>query len=102
MTLLDVELSADATAIKPIQNEINIDSLVVGQKLMVIYIGDPQPEDVREDLLDWWTRDYLAEVVEINSDHIVVRDLDATEDWVDCKYQIWNTDITVALEAIAS
>ncbi|MGH1484740.1 MAG: hypothetical protein ACRBCI_00890 [Cellvibrionaceae bacterium] len=100
MNILDVDLSTDTTVIKPIQNNSNINNLAIGQKLMIIYVGDPQPEDVREDLLDWWTRDYLAEVVEINSDHIVVRDLDATEDWVDCKYQIWNTDKTVTLEAI--
>ena len=69
--------------------------LSVGQSVKVEYVGGPPPDDIHDDLKDWWVRDYNATILSINNDSIVVKDTDASEDWVDCIYTIWSSDKTV-------
>jgi len=69
--------------------------LFVGQSVKIKYVGEPPPEDGHEDLKAWWVRDYNATILSITDKCIVVKDTDASEDWVDCTYTIWLKDKTV-------
>jgi hypothetical protein len=69
--------------------------LVVGQSVTVEYIGGPPPDDMHNDLKGWWVRDYNAVIVSLHKDHVVVKDLDASDDLFECTCIIWSGSKTV-------
>lgn len=67
----------------------------IGQSVRVEYVGGPPLVNVHPDLIKWWTRSYDAEVLSVDDDHIVVKDLDDSDDLIVCKCTIWNNDSTI-------
>lgn len=96
--MLDVPTHRYFMLVKNTENTLGgLTMLVIGQSVKIEYVGGLAPDDIHNDLKAWWVRDYNAIIVSIEHDHIVVKDTDASDELVDCIYQIWSSDNTVKI-----